>query len=206
MNTKDKISDRARMVLNFVKSYQQSHGFAPSIQEIRHNTDLLSLRGVIIQLDKLEKVGLIRRHKRIGRAIQVLESAKPEKTARVPLVGEVHAGPLTFAEENIIENRNIPKSLLKGRKDAFLLRVKGNSMNKAGYFPEDIVIVVPASQAQNGDVVVAYSGEEDGATLKKLRHIHGFFALVPQSSDSKYKPIIGNDIQIQGRVIGKLPR
>lgn len=204
MNTNQQLSGRTRMVLEYVKSYQRVHGYAPSIQEIRQNTDLQSLRGVILQLDKLERAGYIRRQKRIGRAIQVLDISQPEKATSVPLVGEIHAGPLTLAEMNIEQYREIPEPLLKGRKDAFLLRVKGNSMNKAGFFPGDTIIVVPASQAQNGDVVIAYSQEEDGATLKKLKLVQGYFALVPQSTDPKYKPIIGNNIQIQGKVIGKL--
>lgn len=192
------------MVFDFVKSYQKDRGYAPSIQEILQNTDLQSLRGVILQLEKLEEAGYIRRQKRIGRAIQILDATKPEKTVRVPLVGEVHAGPLTLAEQNIEEYKEIPESMVKGRTDVFLLRVKGNSMNKAGYFPDDIIVVIPASQAQNGDVVIAYSCKEDGATLKKFKHVQGYFALIPQSTDPKYKPIIGDDIQIQGKVIGKL--
>lgn len=204
MNTNRQLSERTKAVFDFVKSYQKNRGYAPSIQEILQHTDLQSLRGVILQLEKLEKTGYIRRQKRLGRAIQILDSSKPEKTVRVPLVGEVHAGPLTFAEQHNGEYKNVPESLLKGRKNAFLLRVKGNSMNKAGYFPDDLIIVVPTSQAQNGDIVIAYSGEEDGATLKKFKLVHGYFALIPQSTDPKYKPIIGNDIQIQGKVIGKL--
>lgn len=202
MDTNSHLSGRVSSVYQFVNQYHQRNGYAPSIPEIRDGTDIKSLRGVTIQLEKLERLGYIRRNKHARRAIQIID--KNEETAKIPLVGEIQAGTPTYAEQNIVEHRDVPLSLLHGRKDAFLLRVKGNSMDKAGYFPGDIVIVVPQSAPNNGDVVVACNTDESEATLKKFKMMDGFCLLMPQSTDSSFKPFIGNDFQIQGKVIGKL--
>lgn len=202
MVTKTDISTRASSVYQFIHRFQQKNGYAPSLPEIRDGTDIKSLRGVTIQLDKLERLGYIRRNKHARRAVQIIN--KNEETAKIPLVGEIQAGSPTYVEQHIEEYKEIPLSLLHGRKDAFLLRVKGNSMDRAGYYPGDIVVVVPQLVPSNGDVVVACNTDESEATLKKFKMMDGYCLLIPRSSDSTYKPFIGNDYQIQGKVIGKL--
>ncbi len=202
MNNLPLISQRVSQVYQFLQNYQQKHGYAPSLPEIRDGTDIKSLRGVTIQLDKLVKSGLIFRNKNARRSIQIINKRK--QIARIPLVGEIHAGEPILAEQNIEEYRDVPLELLHGRQDAFLLKVKGTSMNRAGYFPGDIVIVLPTQVANNGDIVVAFTPEENSATLKKFKMMDGYFLLIPQSDDPQYKPFIGKGFKIQGRVIGKL--
>lgn len=208
MNTNSQLSERATRVYEYVRTYQKQYGFSPSIQEIKKNTDIQSFRGVTIQLDKLEMAGLIRRNKGSRRAIQIMEntSAAVEKTIKIPLVGEVHAGTPDFAQENIEEYQDVPLSLLHGREDAFLLRIKGTSMNQAGYLPDDIAIVIPITVANDNDIVIAYSSDDTTATIKRYRVVYGHPLLMPQSDDPQYKPIPSEGFTIQGKVIGKLNR
>ncbi len=202
MYTNSDLSPRVVSVFQYIQSYISKNGYSPSLLEIMAGTDIKSLRGVTIQLDKLEEVGYIRRNKKIRRSIQIID--KQEETISIPLVGEVRAGEPVLAEQNILEYKNLPLSILQGRNDAYLLKIKGNSMNKAGYYPGDIAIVLPQSTATSGDIVIACNADENEATIKKFKMMDGYYILIPQSTDATYKPFIGNDFQIQGKVIGKI--
>lgn len=211
------LSDRARNVLTFIANYQDQNGFSPSLSEITREVGLKSLRGASLQLESLERRGYIHRDKGARRAIKVLRPPQSPvssvekvtlpilESVKMPILGEIRAGPFSLADQEWTGEIEIPKYLLHGREDAFLLKVKGTSMNKAGYNPGDIVVFVPQSSPTTGDIVIARKVNEEEATLKRFKRIQNFIALVPESSDA-YEPIIGSDqdFEIQGRVIDKV--
>lgn len=202
------LSENSKNILSFVINYQERNGYSPSLPEIMHAVKLKSFRGVSIHLDKLQKLGYIQRDKNTRRAIKVLlkpQEAQISKKIKIPLVGEIKAGIPSLAQENIEEYKEVPIKLLHGRTDAFLLRVRGDSMVKAGFKPGDIVIVIPQYAAMNGDIVVAFNPEEETATLKRFKKMEDYIVLLPESDNPIYKPIIGRQFAIQGKVIDKLP-
>jgi repressor LexA len=159
-----------------------------------------------MQLEKLQRLGYLQRGKNSRRAIKILN--KPEHinstdTTKIPLVGEVKAGYNALAEANIEAYYNVPLNILHGRKDAFLLRVKGNSMLKAGFSPGDIVVVIPQTNPLNGDIVVAFNPNDDTATLKRYKKLDDYILLLPESDDPTYQPVVGREFIIQGKVINK---
>ena len=83
-------------------------------------------------------------------------------------------------------------------KEVFMLRVKGNSMVEAGILNDDKVIVAKQPVAENGDKVVALLG--DSATVKTFYKESGHVRLQPENSSMD--PIIVDDVQILGKVIG----
>lgn len=199
------LSDNAKKVFIFVSKFQLKNGYSPSIPEIMEATQIKSIRGVSIQLDKLQKLGYIHRDKQARRAIKILVPPLPdEDRISLPLVGEVKAGIPTLAQENIEEYREVAKSDLHGRSDAFLLRVNGDSMSKTGLNTGDIVIVIPQPVPNNGDIVVAFNPNEETATLKRFKKMDDYIVLLPESHNPEYKPIIAREVMIQGKVIGKL--
>lgn len=199
------ITDNTKKVFAFVASFQAKNGYSPSIPEIMSGTQLKSIRGVSIQLEKLQNMGYIQREKQARRSIKILLPPLPSQDmVRLPLVGEIRAGIPTLAEQNIEEYREVPKSDLHGRSDAFLLRVKGDSMSKKGFNTGDIVIVAPQPVPDNGDIVVAFMPDEDTATLKRFKKMDGYVVLMPESYNPEYQPIIAKEVMIQGKVIGKL--
>ena len=94
------------------------------------------------------------------------------ETRLVPIVGEAPAGQLMPAEENILGQVQIPKEFLKPPSAKFfLLRVRGDSMNRAkveGQTIEDgdLVLVRQQDRVDPGKIVVALVDGE--ATIKKL--------------------------------------
>lgn len=202
------LTEKTLAVLDFIIGFQDQHGYSPSISQIMSGTKSKSIRGISLQLEKLQVFGYIFRDKNSRRAITVLVkpgSSSAGQTQKIPLVGEIRAGVPSLAKENIEGYKEIPLSVLHGRKDAFLLRVKGESMLKAGFKPGDIVIVVPQPIPLNGDIVVAFNPDEETATLKRFKKMENFILLLPESDDPQYQPIIGRQFVIQGKVINKLP-
>lgn len=89
-----------------------------------------------------------------------------------------------------------------GTEDAFLLRVKGDSMIDAGIFDNDIIIVKRQNVAENGDIVVALIDDE--ATVKRFFKESDHIRLQPENK--AMEPIIVKDVKILGKVIGLIRR
>ncbi len=113
----------------------------------------------------------------------------------VGLVGSVSCGPLTFAEQNIVEYFKIPTQLL-GHGVFFALQAKGKSMIKAGIDDGDYVIIKRQNTAEEGQIVVALVGDE--ATLKRYYRDdkNQRFRLHPENDEMD--DIFLKDVQIQG--------
>lgn len=202
----NQLSDRTKQVLEYIIDHQKQNGYSPSIPEIMSAVGLKSFRGVTIQLDKLQALGYIQRDKKTRRAIKILnspENLNSRESIKIPLVGEIKAGYNALAQENIEGYYSIPLTLLHGRRDAFLLRVQGQSMLKAGFKPGDLVIVVPQANPLNGDIVVAFDPDDDTATLKRFKKMDDYVLLLPESDSPKYQPKVGREFVIQGKVINK---
>jgi repressor LexA len=79
-----------------------------------------------------------------------------------------------------------------------MLKVKGDSMINVGIFNGDKVLVMKQQTANNGDIVVALV--EDSATVKTFYKEADHIRLQPENDFME--PIIVNDVEILGKVIG----
>lgn len=170
----------------------QEQGYAPSVREIGEAVGLKSPSTVHFHLKKLEEAGLIEKSACKGRAITV--PTVPAVENQVPIVGNVAAGAPILAQECIEDYITFDTN---GKaSEYFALRVRGQSMIKAGILPGDLVVVHQQSTARSGEIVVALIGEE--ATVKRLLRDHGEIWLLPENDD--YDPIDGSEAVILGRV------
>ncbi len=186
-------------IMEALSSYMKEKGYAPSQRELARSVGLKSPNTVDYHLKKLEMKGLIKCLKNRFRAIEVVRDAVVAAAMRIPLLGTVPAGPLNHAtlEEEFIE---VDPSLIRGRSLA--LRVKGDSMRDAGILEGDVVIVRLQPTAQNGDIVVARSGED--STVKYFRQMQGRPFLFP--ANPSYGPIAADRMEIMGKVTGVIRR
>ncbi len=115
----------------------------------------------------------------------------------MPLVGQVAAGEPILAEENIEEYLEIP-DVIGGEDGDYILQVRGESMKDAGILEGDYVIVRPADDAPNGEIVVALIGEE--ATVKRFFRESDHIRLQPENE--AMEPIRTTEATVLGRVIG----
>ena len=91
--------------------------------------------------------------------------SKDDQTIQVPLLGKVTAGNPIDAIENPEEFFALPYSFIPKNKEVFTLHVSGDSMINAGIFDGDIVIIEKKNTANNGEIVVAMTDENE-VTLK----------------------------------------
>lgn len=196
-----KLTKRQEDILNFIKDEVKKKGYPPSVREIGKAVGLASSSTVHGHLARLESKGLIRRDPTKPRAIEVLnqdDAAIVQKTVNVPLVGKVTAGLPISAVENIEDYYPLPESLVPADDQVFMLEIVGESMIEAGIHDGDFVIVRQQNTANNGDIVVAMT-EEDEATVKRFYKENGYVRLQPENSSME--PIIVSNVTILGKVI-----
>ena len=188
MPKKTQMTDRIYAYLQEVIPQQ---GYAPSVREICEAVGLKSPSTVHFHLKRLQERGLIEKGDCKGRAI-VLTGG--QERHRIPVVGTVAAGAPILAQECIEDYLTFDCG---GREDEFFaLRVRGESMIKAGILPGDLVVVRRQQTAENGEIVVALL--EDEATVKRLSRKNGEIWLLPEND--AYQPIDGTGAQVLGKV------
>ena len=198
--SKGKITDKQREILEYIKDTILAKGYPPAVREICEAVHLKSTSSVHSHLETLEKNGFIRRDPTKPRTIEILDddfALTRREMVQVPIIGTVAAGAPILAEENIEDYMPIPVEMLPN-KEVFMLKVKGDSMIEAGIFNGDRVIVARESTASNGEMVVALV--DDSATVKTFYKENGYIRLQPENSSME--PIILDDVQILGKVIG----
>jgi repressor LexA len=198
-----KISNRQQAILEFIKNEVRDKGYPPSVREIGEAVGLASSSTVHGHLDRLEKKGLIRRDPTKPRAIEILDGDDPDvifplSVSNVPVVGKVTAGIPITATENIEEYFPLPAHFV-GDNQVFMLNVIGESMIEAGIHHGDYVIVKQQPTANNGDIVVAMT-EDDEATVKTFYKERDHIRLQPENPTME--PILLKQVTILGRVIG----
>lgn len=198
-----KISKRQNSILEFIKQEVKEKGYPPSVREIAEAVGLLSSSTVHGHLDRLEKKGFIRRDPTKPRAIEILnqdpnDNVIPLPVAQVPIVGKVTAGLPITATENIEDYFPLPSHFV-GDSNVFVLNVIGDSMIEAGIHNGDYVIVRQQQTANNGEIVVAMT-EDDEATVKTFYKEKDHIRLQPENASMK--PILLPNVTILGKVIG----
>mgnify|MGYP002402992818 CR=1 FL=1 len=198
-----KMSNRQNAILEFIKNEVREKGYPPSVREIGEAVGLASSSTVHGHLDRLEKKGLIRRDPTKPRAIEILDDDEltlgfASNVRQVPIVGKVTAGVPITATENIEEYYPLPVHMV-GDQPVFMLSVMGDSMIEAGIHNGDYVIVRQQQTANNGDIVVAMT-EENEATVKTFYKERDHIRLQPENS--AMEPLRLKHVSILGRVIG----
>src|SRR5215467_2735218 len=201
------ITKRQRQVYDFIAEFVQRNQFTPSYQEIGDGLGMSSLATVHKHITNLEKKGPLNRDYNRSRSIDLLPPKGRMKQAMsintgmvLPLMGRIAAGqPI----EAIERPESISLADFTRSKDAFVLEVRGDSMQDEHILDGDYVLVEKTKIAHNGDIVVALVAGAD-ATLKRLYREGDKIRLQP--SNARMKPIIvpARAVEIQGRVIGVL--
>lgn len=194
------LTERQGQALEFIARLVEERGYPPSVRELCEHMGISSTRGALRHLEALEKKGFISRGP--GARSVRLEKGSRYRRAYLPLLGEVPAGPLRYASEEIEEWVPVPADW--GREQRFILRVRGDSMVGDHIRDGDLVVIDPRLEGSDGEIVVALVGDE--ATVKRL-HRKGRRAEL-RSSNPAYPPIPlaedGEEVRILGRVVSLL--
>lgn len=186
---------REKQIYDFIVEYVDKNGYAPSIREVCKGLSIASTSTVQGYIKRLSEKGLLSRSEHKKRAIMPATNTK--NSISVPILGSIVAGEPLVAFENIEGYFPLPDIYSK-TDDLFMLKVHGDSMIDAGIHENDLIVVKKQPVAENGEIVVAMV--DDAATVKTYYNENGHIRLQPENS--KYKPIISDNVLILGRVVG----
>ncbi|MFO0758332.1 MAG: transcriptional repressor LexA [Byssovorax sp.] len=177
------LTDRQQQVLHYIRQSISERGYPPTLREIGAHMGIRSTNGVNDHLRALERKGYLTREDMKSRALRPRDletdadlSAEGEPGSlgpandqggdviEIPVVGRIAAGLPLLAEEHVMDTVRIERSMVRGSREVFGLRVNGDSMIEAGILNGDYIFVRKQLSANRGDIVVALIGDE--ATVK----------------------------------------
>jgi repressor LexA len=193
------LTPKQREIYEFIRQKIESRGYGPTVREIGEAFDITSPNGVMCHLNALVKKGLIIRHKKHARAIQLVDH-RPPGSAELPLLGRVAAGSPMAA---VAQEERLSFNDLFGGNGHFALQVRGQSMIEDHIDDGDFVVIRKQETAENGERVVAMIDNE--VTLKRFHREDDQITLEP--ANGSMDPIVvdpDSDIQILGVLVGVL--
>jgi len=192
---------RQRQIVDFIAQFIQKNGFSPTLQEIANAIGVSSLATVHEHLQALQRKKVIKRYEGTVRGIEMVDRTFLRMTDSVdlPLLGIIQAGqPIEPYPENNATFKVSPE-LITGKKRAYVLQVKGQSMIEDHIDEGDYVVVEETQEVNDGEIVVALL-DNGLATLKRFYKEVTRVRLEP--ANSQMSPIYATHVQIQGRVVG----
>jgi len=192
---------RQKQILDFISQYIQKSGYSPTLQQIADAIGVSSLATVHEHLSTMSKKGIIKKFEGSVRGIEIVDKNLGELTKGIelPILGFIAAGSPIEPYTDPNATTHVAPGMLSGRKRAFVLQVKGESMIEEGILDGDFVVVEEQEEARNGDIVVALL-ENGLATLKRYFKEATRIRLAP--ANSKMSPIFVTNVKIQGKVVG----
>ena len=216
-----KLTDRQQQILELVQSAIERTGAPPTRAEIATELGFKSPNAAEEHLQALARKGVIELVGGTSRGIRLKsETLRALNAARLapfgkqymlplpnlaqltlPLVGRVAAGSPILATEHVDVSYQMEASMW-ARKPDYLLKVRGMSMRDAGILDGDLLAVQKASDAKNGQIVVARLG--DDVTVKRFRRTKHGVELIAENPDFKtiVVPNDAADFSLEGLAVG----
>lgn len=193
------LTKRQREILDYLTDFIHQHGYAPSLEEIGKRFGLSSLATVHKHLTNLQDKGFIRRAWNRSRSVEVVPTRTGGRSIDLPLLGYVAAGSPIEAVVGS-ESIAVPEDLV-GKRETYVLRVRGDSMIDEQIRDGDYVIVEDRRTAENGEMVIALLEGSD-VTLKKFYRENGHVRLQPANPAMSPIVVAAERVQVRGVVIG----
>lgn len=196
-------------IFRLIRDARMSQGFSPTLQELAAQLGVSRVT-VHEHVEQLIKKGALTRETNKARSLSVAEDfALPDEMhdgLSFPLVGRIAAG---YPIERLQDDESLNLESFFGPRTGsvgatFALQVEGESMQDEGIFDGDYVIIERRNTARNGERVVALLPEGESTLKTFFKEKDGRIRLQP--ANEAFEPIIVDDCQIQGVVIGVLRR
>ena len=208
----DRLSEKQKAILAFVKDFQERKGYSPSVREIQRGCRISSTSVVDYNLRLLEQKGALRRDREVSRGIDMRDESpsRAKGVVEVPIFGAIAAGdPIpvpnseawnTSPEDAVV----VPESMVAGKQPVYALRVKGTSMIEDLIDDGDIVLIESRRDAENGWTAAAWLKDEKVTTLKRFYRDGDRIRLQPANISLQPRYVSPEELEVQGRVIGVL--
>lgn len=151
-------------------------------------------------IDLLEKAGFIDLAEK-----EKIENNKvtSSNSAVVLVYGTIPAGIPMECIEDILDTEEISADMLKGGKEYFGLKIKGNSMYPE-YLDGDTIILEKVENCENGQDCVVMVNGNDGTFKRVFKNENG---IILQPLNNEFQPMVYSNEQIKNlpvKVIGKV--
>lgn len=196
---------KEREVLEYLAQFQKQYGYSPTLSEIAKATGHKSNSTVHSLIRALVEKGYVQKVEGNTRVLKILDEKAAlgllgqQPSIELPLMGFIAAGKPLEPHTDPNASFQISASMISGKKTAYVLQVKGESMIEDGILDGDYVVIEKAEVAVNGDIVVALV-DDNLATLKRFYKENGKVVLKP--ANSAMDPIYPNQLKIQGIAVG----
>ena len=201
------LSSKQERILAFIRQFLGERGYPPTVRDIVRGCGLSSTSVVDYNLTLLERGGYLRRDREVSRGIEL---AGRKRLVGVPLLGYIAAGePLKLPGEEAwhgspLEVLEMSQEVVGGWEGLYALKVKGTSMIDALIADGDVLVMRPARQAENGEMVAVWLKDKGEVTFKRFYLDMDQVRL--QSENSLMAPIYSHpsDVEVQGKVVAVL--
>jgi len=192
------LTRRQKEILEYVKAFTATNGYAPSLEEIRSNFKLKAISTVHEHLLNLKHKGYLKKEINQSRGIEIVDpTLASNHFIEIQNLGTITAGkPIEAVEDP--EPVLVNKELLSSNGTYYALTVRGDSMIDEGIHDGDLIVVREQKTANNGDTVVAIV-QDNMATLKTFYREKNRVRLQP--ANPNYKPSFYREIEIRGKVV-----
>ena len=151
---------------------------------------------------RIDKIQLLANYFNIQKSDLVESKSRTKNNpALVFVYGTIPAGIPMECIEDIIDTEEISADMLRGGKQYFGLRVKGNSM-EPDYLDGDTLILERTDDCESGDDCVVMVNGDDGTFKRVFKNENG---IILQPLNSEYAPMVFTNEQIENlpvKVIG----
>ena len=199
------LTDKQKMILDFINEFGRSEGMAPTINEISTHFGVTAATA-FAHVRALQRKGLLNRSSK-ARSISLPGMQNMHHFSMnlsIPLLGRISAGVPGETEEHIEKFISIDPSLLSRKVAAgakiFAVKVQGESMRDAGILDGDILIAQKTDSVKVGEVIIALL--DDAVTVKYIYLTKGQWELRPANPEFKSRFVPLDDLKVQGSVIG----
>ena len=205
-----KLTARQQQILELIQSAIARTGAPPTRAEIANTLGFKSANAAEEHLQALARKGAIELVSGTSRGIRLksdtlrtINESRLHNTLTqlaLPLIGRVAAGSPILAQEHVDQTYHVEASMFRHKPD-YLLKVRGMSMRDIGILDGDLLAVQSATDAKNGQIVVARLG--DDVTVKRYRRTKNLIELLPENPD--YPTIVVDpeeSFAIEGLAVG----
>jgi repressor LexA len=196
------LTRKQQQILDFILKWQRSEGVTPSFQEIADQFGFRSLNSVTEHLRLLRQKGFLESEPGKARSLRVTSPLAKlrSRIVDIPVFGSIPAGTPQSREQDAegCISVDIESIGYKPTRNAFALRVSGDSMIGRHILDGDYVVLEHGAEPRHGQIVAALI---DGAsTLKTFILKNGKPYL--KAENPKYPDLIplneSNELMIQG--------
>ncbi|MEQ1886025.1 MAG: transcriptional repressor LexA [Bryobacteraceae bacterium] len=206
------LTKRQKEFLDFLAGFLDKRGYSPSYEEIAEGLDLASLATVHKHIMALESKKYLKRGFNQSRSLEISPkyyeeqrqyrqtSAPAPVGLEIPLLGRIAAG---TPVEAIAGEETLNFADFAGDPGTYALKVRGESMIDDHICDGDYVLIEKATQARNGDIVVALvDGME--TTLKRFYDEGTRVRLQPANATMEPIYVPRENVNIQGKLLAVL--